>query len=105
MVLLNCDPDDMEGTLGLIEELTTNAREVQQQVLKEILTSNLKTEYLNRFLGEFDGAGGWRDHVAAFKKHVPIVEYDQVWPYIERLANGDRSAIISSQPITELLTR
>jgi auxin responsive GH3 gene family len=33
------------------------------------------------------------------------VEYEDVKLYIERIANGAPSSLISSKPITELLTR
>ncbi|RVW71532.1 Indole-3-acetic acid-amido synthetase GH3.17 [Vitis vinifera] len=39
-----------------------------------------------------------------FKKKVPIVNYEDIKPHIERIANGEPSRIISAQPITELLT-
>nr|CAD1820501.1 unnamed protein product [Ananas comosus var. bracteatus] len=91
------DPNDGPGTMKLIEELTTNAGQVQQQVLKEILTGNAHTEYLHGFLnGETDRG--------LFRRRVPIVDYDRVKPYIERIANGEPSDIISSKPIVELLT-
>nr|CAD1820449.1 unnamed protein product [Ananas comosus var. bracteatus] len=91
------DPNDGPGTMKLIEELTTNAGQVQQQVLKEILTGNANTEYLHGFLnGETDRS--------LFRRRVPIVDYDRVKPYIERIANGEPSDIISSKPIVELLT-
>ncbi|RZS04976.1 hypothetical protein BHM03_00035396, partial [Ensete ventricosum] len=98
MVMPSCDPNDLEGSTRLIEDLTANARQVQQQVLNEILTRNQGTEYLHGFLRGRKG----RD---LFKKKVPVVEYDQVKPYIDRLANGEPSRIISAQPISELLTR
>jgi auxin responsive GH3 family protein len=41
----------------------------------------------------------------AFKARVPVVTYEDLRPEIERIANGDRSNIISSHPITEFLTR
>ncbi|MQL87508.1 hypothetical protein Taro_020055 [Colocasia esculenta] len=97
-MLPSCDPNDGEGTMRLLEDLTTNAGQVQQQVLTEILTRNAGTEYLRGFLG-----GRVDRHL--FKEKVPIVDYEQVKPYIERLANGEPSSIISSQPISELLTR
>ncbi|KAK9934232.1 hypothetical protein M0R45_021384 [Rubus argutus] len=61
------DPHDSEYGLKLLEDLTTNAYEVQQ-------------------------------------KKVPVVNYEDVKPYIERIANGEPSEIISAQQITELLT-
>ncbi|KAL0924143.1 hypothetical protein M5K25_004951 [Dendrobium thyrsiflorum] len=96
-LLPKCDPNDDEGTMKLIEELTTNAAQVQRQVLDEILARNSNTEYLRGFL---DGLTGYH----FFKKKVPVIEYEHVREYIERIANGAPSSIICTQPITELLT-
>ncbi|XP_072950174.1 indole-3-acetic acid-amido synthetase GH3.17-like [Typha angustifolia] len=92
-----CDPNDGPGSLRLLEELTSNADQVQQRLLKEILTRNLDTEYLHGFLQ----GGTDRD---LFKKRLPVVDYDKVKPYVDRIANGEPSTIISAKPITELLT-
>lgn len=59
--------------------------------------SNTQTEYLGGFLNSQPD----KEH---FKKKVPIVNYEDIKPYIERIANGEPSQIISAQPITELLT-
>ncbi|XP_043706982.1 indole-3-acetic acid-amido synthetase GH3.17-like isoform X2 [Telopea speciosissima] len=98
-MLLNCDPNDREGSMNLVEDLTMNANQVQQQILHEILTQNADTEYLKGFLSS-------GDHFLRelFKKKVPIVNYEDIKPHIERIANGEPSQIISAQPITELLT-
>ncbi|CAA3000051.1 indole-3-acetic acid-amido synthetase GH3.17 [Olea europaea var. sylvestris] len=96
-MLLKCDPTDTEAGIRLLEDLTTNANQVQQQVLKEILIQNANTEYLNTFL---DGHASEK----LFKKNVPVVNYEDIVTYIERIANGDRSDIISAQPIIELIT-
>lgn len=92
------DPHESEYGLKLLEDLTTNAYEVQQKVLEEILAKNAQTEYLKSFLnGHYDKK--------LFKQKVPVVNYEDVKPYIERIANGEPSEIISAQQITELLTR
>ncbi|XP_059633403.1 indole-3-acetic acid-amido synthetase GH3.17-like [Cornus florida] len=98
-MLLNCDPTDNEAGTKLLEDLTRNAKQVQEKVLEEILKQNAKTEYLGTFLDH----GSSLDK-ETFKKKVPIVNYEDVKPYIERIALGEPSEIISSQPITELLT-
>lgn len=93
-----CDPHDQLGAMQLVEELTKNAGLIQEMVLGEILNRNSETEYLHGFMkGERD-----KD---LFMKQVPIVDYDKVKPYIERIANGENSNIISGKPIVELLTR
>ncbi|KZV20618.1 hypothetical protein F511_31069 [Dorcoceras hygrometricum] len=88
---------DVEA-LQFIEEMTRNADSVQQKVLAQILTRNAQTEYLNRF--ELAGATDRR----TFKAKVPMVTYDDLQPLIQRIANGDRSPILSAQPVSEFLT-
>ena len=92
------DPNDNEAGMKLLEDLTTNAHQVQQQVLEKILTQNVHTEYLRSFLNG-------HSNKKLFKEKVPVVNYEDIKPYIERIANGEPSEIISAQPITELLTR
>lgn len=97
-MLPSYDPNDYEAGLKLLEDLTTNACEIQEQVLEEILQKNAQTEYLRSFLsGHSDKKN--------FKEKVPVVNYEDIKPCIERIANGEPSNIISAQPITELLTR
>lgn len=85
--------------LRFIEETTIDADSVQQRVLTEILNRNADTEYLNRF--RLSRTAG-RDE---FKSKVPVVTYEDLQPDIQRIANGDRSPIFSSHPISEFLTR
>ncbi|XP_058102829.1 indole-3-acetic acid-amido synthetase GH3.17-like [Magnolia sinica] len=96
-MLLNCDPNDRDGTMKLIDDLTSNANQVQEQVLEEILTRNADTDYLHTFLGSCTAKD-------LFKLKVPIVNYEDIKPYIEQIANGGPSRIISAEPISELLT-
>ncbi|KAI8542085.1 hypothetical protein RHMOL_Rhmol08G0111600 [Rhododendron molle] len=84
--------------LGFIEEMTKNASAVQERVLREILGRNAETEYLGRF-----GLRGATDR-ETFKSKVPVVTYEDIQPDIIRVANGDRSPIFSSHPISEFLT-
>lgn len=86
------------AALRFIEEMTRNADAVQARVLAEILARNGETEYLERV-----GLGGATDR-AEFKGIVPVVTYEDLQPYIQRIADGDRSPILSSHPISEFLT-
>lgn len=92
-----CEKD--AKALQFIEEMTRNADAVQERVLSEILSRNSDTEYLQRF-----GLGGATDR-NSFKSKVPVVKYEDLQPEIQRIANGDRSKILCSQPISEFLTR
>lgn len=85
--------------LRFIDEMTAKADAVQEKVLAEILMRNAETEYLQRF-----GLGCATD-CATFKAKVPVVTYEDLQPEIQRIANGDRSAILSAHPISEFLTR
>ncbi|XP_065049580.1 indole-3-acetic acid-amido synthetase GH3.8-like [Musa acuminata AAA Group] len=84
--------------LRFIEEMTANADAVQERVLAEILTRNADTEYLRRY--GLDRA----TERSTFKAKIPVVTYEDLQPEIQRIANGDRSAILSAHPISELLT-
>nr|ALB35086.1 GRETCHEN HAGEN 3.6 [Nicotiana benthamiana] len=84
--------------LQFFENITTNADEVQKKVLIEILSRNAGVEYLQRH-----GLNGKTDY-ETFRKIMPIVTYEDLKPDIDRIADGDRSSILCSQPISEFLT-
>ncbi|KAG1342035.1 Indole-3-acetic acid-amido synthetase GH3.3 [Cocos nucifera] len=78
--------------------MTANADAVQKKVLAEILRRNAETEYLQRY-----NLCGATDR-ATFKAKIPMVTYEDLQPEIQRIANGDRSPILSAYPISEFLT-
>ncbi|XWS11020.1 hypothetical protein CRYUN_Cryun38cG0048000 [Craigia yunnanensis] len=85
-----------ENGLKILDELTTNAHQVQEQVLGEILMRNAGTEYLRGFLnGQADKQ--------LFKRNVPFVTYEDIKPYIDRIANGETSDILLADPITQFI--
>ncbi|KAI4327391.1 hypothetical protein L6164_019860 [Bauhinia variegata] len=91
-----CEKD--AKALQFIEEMTRNADSIQERVLAEILSRNGETEYLKQF--QLNGATDRN----SFKSMVPVVTYEDLQPFIQRIANGDRSPIFSSHPISEFLT-
>lgn len=85
--------ESVNGKMKVLEDLTSNAKQIQDDLLEDILACNANTEYLQRFLhGSSDKE--------LFKKNIPIVTYKDVQPFIERVANGEPSDVISAQPIT-----
>ncbi|XP_017980760.1 PREDICTED: indole-3-acetic acid-amido synthetase GH3.17 [Theobroma cacao] len=85
---------EYEDGLKILEELTTNAHQIQERVLEDILKRNAGTEYLRGFLnGQADKQ--------LFKRNVPIVTYEDLKPYIDRIANGEPSDILLADPITQ----
>ncbi|KAK8706104.1 hypothetical protein V6N13_049681 [Hibiscus sabdariffa] len=84
--------------LQFIEDMTSNADEVQKTVLEEILSSNAHVEYLKKH-----GLDGRTDR-DSFKNTMPVITYEDIQPFVERIANGDMSPILCSKPISEFLT-
>ncbi|CAH8270964.1 unnamed protein product [Arabidopsis lyrata] len=91
------DPTDQKACLSLLEDLTTNVKQIQDSILEAILSRNARTEYLSGFLnGQVDKQ--------SFKNNVPVVTYEDIRPYIDRIANGEPSDLICDRPISVLLT-
>ncbi|WMV48837.1 hypothetical protein MTR67_042222 [Solanum verrucosum] len=90
--------EENKKNLEFIEEVTTNVDEVQKRVLDEILTRNANVEYLQRH-----NLNGHTDR-ETFKKFVPVITYEDIQPDINRIANGDTSPILCSQPVSEFIT-
>ncbi|KAF7141901.1 hypothetical protein RHSIM_Rhsim06G0190800 [Rhododendron simsii] len=82
-------------TLQFIEDVTENADQFQKRVLSEILSRSAGVEYLNRH-----GLSGQTDR-DSFKKLVPVIKYEDIQSDINRIANGDMSPILCSQPISD----
>jgi len=98
IMLPKFDPTDQKACLSLLEDVTTNVKQIQDSVLEAILSRNAHTEYLSGFLnGQADKK--------SFKKNVPVVTYEDIKPYIDRIANGEPSDLICDRPISVLLTR
>lgn len=91
--------DRNKKALEFIQDVTSNAQQVQNRVLDEILSSNADVEYLRRH-----GLNGHVDR-ETFKNVMPVITYEDLQPDIERISNGDTSKILCSKPISEFLTR
>ncbi|CAN1775012.1 Indole-3-acetic acid-amido synthetase GH3.6 [Linum perenne] len=87
-----------KSILDTIEVVTTDPDDVQTKLLHHILSSNSNVEYLQRH--RLNGATDRQ----TFKKLVPVISYEDISPDITRIANGDTSPILCSQPISEFLT-
>jgi hypothetical protein len=64
--------------------------EAQREVLQELVTSAQYTEYgrKHNFSNLFN--------LKSFKKQVPIVEYDDIKPYIERMMRGEENVLCNT---------
>ncbi|XP_022140778.1 indole-3-acetic acid-amido synthetase GH3.6-like [Momordica charantia] len=93
----NLDEKDKQALQDL-EDVTRTADEIQRRVLTEILSTNAHVEYLQQH-----GLNGSTD-ASTFKNLIPIVSYEHLKPYIDRIVNGDDSPILCAHPITEFYT-
>ncbi|KAG0486391.1 hypothetical protein HPP92_008486 [Vanilla planifolia] len=96
--------DTVEGFSGerVIEEfeaLTKDATRVQRETLQRILRDNGEAEYLQKL-----GLGGRTDPLS-FKSCVPLVTHQDLEPYIQRIADGDASQVLTGRPITSISLR
>ncbi|KAF8650484.1 hypothetical protein HU200_063849 [Digitaria exilis] len=83
--------------LRFIEEISSDAGAVQERVLGDILARNGDAEYLLK-CGLASASGR-----ATFGAKVPMVTYDDLLPYIPRIAGGDSSPILTGPgyPVSE----
>ncbi|KAK9689136.1 hypothetical protein RND81_09G037400 [Saponaria officinalis] len=59
-----------------------------------------KSEYLKK-----QGMNGSNNDEEAFKKSVPLVTCNDIQAYIEIIANGDSSSILTTKPVTSFILR
>ncbi|CAH9118142.1 unnamed protein product [Cuscuta europaea] len=85
-----------EEVIEQFEALTKDAGRVQEDTLRRILQENSGTEYLLKW-----GLSGKTDP-ESFKACIPIVFHNDLEPYIQRIADGDSSPILTTNPITTI---
>ena len=90
-----------EETINEFETLTRDrdAGRVQQDTLRKILELNADAEYLNHY-----GLNG-RTDVESYKSCIPLCVHSDVEPYIQRIADGDTSPLLTGKPVTSLSLR
>lgn len=92
--------------IGWFEHVSENACKAQSETLRRILELNCGVEYLRKWLGTAD-VGEMDDNTleTVFTSLVPIVSHADMDPYIQRIANGETSPLLTKEPITVLSLR
>lgn len=90
---------DVGKVIEEFEAMTKDAGNVQRETLKKILEENGSAEYLQNL-----GLNG-RTDPESFKVCVPLVTHKDLEPYIQRIADGDSSPILTGKPITTISLR
>lgn len=91
-----CSFSKSDLAIAQFEDETSNAGEVQKKVMKEILQRNANTLYLHSY-----GLNGRTDPLS-FKACLPLVTHTHLKPYFDRIVEGDRSPILTAEPIQTL---
>ncbi|XP_027347018.1 indole-3-acetic acid-amido synthetase GH3.10-like isoform X2 [Abrus precatorius] len=92
--------------ISWFEDVSKNAGSVQTQLLCYILKQNYKVEYLKKWLGNYNILE--MDACALeslFTSVVPLASHAEFEPFIQRIADGDTSPLLTQQPITTLSLR
>ncbi|RWW19886.1 hypothetical protein GW17_00016035 [Ensete ventricosum] len=89
----------LEGVINEFEALTKDAGRTQRETLQKILEQNGEAEYLQKF-----GLGG-RTDPESFKASIPLATHCDLEPYIQRIADGDTSPVLTGKPISSISLR
>lgn len=85
-----------EEVIAEFERLTRDAAIVQRETLRRILAENGTTEYLQGL-----GLTG-RTDPDSFRACVPLATHADLEPYIERIADGETSPVLTAKPVTSI---
>ncbi|GJW12850.1 indole-3-acetic acid-amido synthetase GH3.10 [Tanacetum coccineum] len=93
-----------DDTMNWFEEVAMNAEKVQTETLKKILELNHGVEYLQKWLGNIDDVGNMdgEELESLYVSKVPLASHADLEPYIQRIADGDTSPLLTKQLITTL---
>ncbi|KAJ8491186.1 hypothetical protein OPV22_012907 [Ensete ventricosum] len=86
----------LDSVINEFELLSKDAGRQQTETLRRILEQNGEAEYLQSL-----GLAG-RTDPESFKACVPLVTHADLEPYIQRIADGDTSPILTGKPITSI---
>ncbi len=81
----------MKKRLGQIELFKTHPIEVQQELLQKLIYNGAYTEFGKQY--HFLKMESYED----FKENVPLQEYEQVKPYVDRLMKGEQNLLWSTE--------
>ncbi|GLT29759.1 hypothetical protein SLA2020_046040 [Shorea laevis] len=93
-----------ENMIDWFEGVSENAGAVQTETLRRILEQNHGAEYLKKWLGEEIKIEEIEDGALEnlYTSLVPLASHADLEPYIQRIADGDTSPVLTQQAITLL---
>ncbi|KAK9051997.1 hypothetical protein SSX86_028625 [Deinandra increscens subsp. villosa] len=89
--------------MSWFQEVARNAGNVQTETLKKILEMNHGVEYLQKWFRDVDVCNMDADSLQSlYRSVVPLASHADLEPYIQRIADGETSPLLTKQPITTL---
>lgn len=101
----NNNGNDGQDIIRWFEEVADEAGSVQTQILSQILKQNHGVEYLNKWLGDYNTLD--MDATALeslFTSVVPLASHEDFEPFIQRIADGETSPLLTRQPTINALS-
>ncbi|GAB4824994.1 hypothetical protein Ancab_007867 [Ancistrocladus abbreviatus] len=98
------DGDSDGDIIGWFDDVSENASLVQNETLRRILEVNCRVEYLRKWLGEdikVEELEGSRLE-SLYTSLVPVISHADIESYIQRIADGETTPLLTQHPITHL---
>lgn len=103
---MNNNSNEDEEIISWFEDIAFKAACVQTQTLHRILEQNFGVEYLKKWLGNLKIQDIEPCALESlYTSLVPLVSHADLEPYIQRIADGDPSPLLTQEPITTLSLR
>ena len=99
--------EEVEDMVDWFERVSSEAGVAQLRTLREILRQNCGVEYLNQWLGDVNIHQIPDDFAleSLFTSLVPLSSHADFEPFLQRIADGDSSPLLTQQPIQTLSLR
>ncbi|XP_022986272.1 indole-3-acetic acid-amido synthetase GH3.10 [Cucurbita maxima] len=96
--------EEVEDMVDWFERVSSEAGVAQSRTLREILRQNCGVEYLNQWLGDVNIHQIPDDFAleSLFTSLVPLSSHADFEPFLQRIADGDSSPLLTQQPIQTL---
>lgn len=103
---MNNTSNEDEEIIRWFDEIALEAGSVQTKTLQRILELNFGVEYLKKWLADLNIEDiEPRALESLYTSLVPLVSHADLEPYIQRIADGDPSPLLTQEPITILSLR
>lgn len=98
---------DEEEVIDWFEQVSSEAGVAQSRTLRNILQQNWGVEYLKKWVGDVNIHEVADDFIlqSLFTSLIPLSSHADFEPFLQRIAHGDSSPLLTQQPINTLSLR